>query len=64
MVAYDTDVGSDPGTNPGLVEAFRRTIGNSNAAHFPGQPPVIQGFIDTHTIKQFTVICQFLFCST
>ncbi len=35
MVAYDTDVGSDPGTDPGLVEAFRRTIGNSNTAHFP-----------------------------
>ena len=34
MVAYDTDVGSDPGTDPGLVEAFRRTIGNSNTAYF------------------------------
>lgn len=29
VVATDTVVGSDPGTNPGLVEAFRHTSGNS-----------------------------------
>ncbi len=63
-MAYDTDVGSDPGTDPGLVEAFRRTIGNSNAAHFSGKPPVIRGFIDIDTINPTAIGCQFLFCLT
>lgn len=51
---------------PGRIQVWSRLSGALVGIQMPLTFLVnrlsIQGFIDTHTIKQLTGVCQFLFC--